>query len=395
MKAELILIGGGLANSLIAFRILLENPEFPLLVVERGASLGADHTWSFHDSDLTVNQRRWIEPLVAHHWGSHELRFPNRRRTIEDGYNSVTSERLHKVVAPALGDRMRLATEVAEVTPGGIVLADGESIEGRAVIDGRGDPGGAHLDVAFQKFLGLFVRLAKPHGLTGPILMDATVEQIDGYRFVYTLPFSDTELLIEDTYYADEPALDRPRLRTGIEDYAKHQGWTIAEITGEEAGVLPIVLGGDIDAFWSEGPAGVARSGMRGAFFHPTTGYSLPEAVQLADEIAAIADLESASLFELTRRRSEELWRRTGYYRLLNRMLFRAAEPEQRYRIFERFYGLSVGLIRRFYAGQLKWTDKLRVLIGKPPVPVLRALGCLAENRGANSTLSSSSGGTQ
>ncbi len=395
MKTELILVGGGLANSLIAYRILMKRPDFPLLVVERGASLGANHTWSFHDSDLTADQRRWMEPLIAHRWSNHELRFPGRRRTISDGYNSVTSERLHGVVAPALGDRIRLGTEVAKVDANAILLADGERIEARAVIDGRGDPGRNHLDIGYQKFLGLFVRLAEPHGLSGPILMDATVEQVDGFRFVYTLPFSDTEALIEDTYYSDEPDLDRNRLRSGIEDYAEKQGWAIAAITGEEAGVLPIVLGGDIDAFWAVGPKGVARSGMRGAFFHPTTGFSLPEAVRLADEIAAIPDLESTALFELTRRHSEELWRRTGYYRLLNRMLFRAAEPELRYRIFERFYGLSGGLIRRFYAGRLKWIDKVRVLIGKPPVPVHRALRCLAENRGPKSTLTTSSGGTQ
>jgi lycopene beta-cyclase len=379
MKTELILVGGGLANSLIAHRILGERPDFPLLVVDRLASLGANHTWSFHDSDLTGEQRRWMEPLIAHRWSSHELRFPRRHRTMNDGYNSVTSEGLHEVVAPVLGSRMRLETEVAEVTPGGIVLANGERINAQAVIDGRGDPGGNHLDIAFQKFLGLFVRLAEPHNLTGPILMDATVEQTDGYRFIYTLPFSDIDLLIEDTYYADGPTLDRPRLRTGIEDYAVEQGWTVAAITGEEKGVLPIVLGGDIEAFWDAGPKGVARSGMRGAFFHPTTGYSLPEGVRLADEIAAIRDLESGSLFELTRSRSEELWRRTGYYRLLNRMLFRAAEPELRYRIFERFYGLAGGLIRRFYAGRLKWTDKVRLLIGRPPVPIHRAIGCVTE----------------
>ena len=386
MTTELILVGGGLANSLIAFRVLSERTDFPLLSVERGASLGANPTWSFHDSDLTAEQRRWIEPLIAHRWSSHELRFPGRRRTMNDAYNSVTSERLHEVVAPALVDRVRLETEVAEVTPGGIVLANGERIEARAVIDGRGDPDGDHLDIAFQKFLGLFIRLAEPHGLEGPILMDATVEQVDGYRFVYTLPFSDTEVLIEDTYYADEPDLDHNRLRSGIEDYAERQGWVIAAITGEEKGVLPITLGGDIDAFWDAGPEGVARSGMRGALFHPTTGYSLPEAVRMADEIASIPDLENAPLYDLTRRLSKELWRRTGYYRLLNRMLFRAAEPEQRYRIFERFYGLSGGLIRRFYSGQMEWTDKIRVLIGKPPVPVHRALKCLFENGGPKTT---------
>ena len=211
--------------------------------------------------------------------------------------------------------------------------------------------------------------------------MDATVSQRDGYRFIYTLPFSDRDLLIEDTYYSDGPELDRDQLRRGIRSYAAVRGWRVAEVTGEEAGVLPIVYGGDIDAYWKAGPPGVARSGMRGAFFHPTTGYSLPDAVALADVVAAHLGLDGPSLFRLTRQRSINHWRRTGYYRLLNRMLFCAAEPDRRYRIFERFYGLSDPLIRRFYAGRLKWTDKVRVLTGKPPVPVLRAIRCLVERR--------------
>ena len=149
--------------------------------------------------------------------------------------------------------------------------------------------------------------------------------------------------------------------------------------------MLPIVLGGDLDAFWREGPAGVARSGMRAALFHPTTGYSLPDAVALAGEIAAAREGDGRALFQLTRQRSSDHWRRTGYYRLLNRMLFQAAEPEQRYRIFERFYGLSEALIHRFYAARLKWTDKVRVLTGRPPVPVLPALRCLlGARRGGN-----------
>jgi len=54
-------------------------------------------------------------------------------------------------------------------------------------------------------------------------------------------------------------------------------------------------------------------------------------------------------------------------------MLFRAAEPEERYRILERFYRLDAGLIARFYAGQSSLLDRARVLAGKPPVPVGRA----------------------
>ncbi len=394
MKQGLVLVGGGLANCLIAYRILAETPEFPLLVIERGPTLGGNHTWSFHDSDLTSDQRAWLQPFVAHSWPRHELRFPRLRRVMDGGYNSVTSDRLHEVVGGVLGDRVRLDAEVKELTPTTIRLRGGESIETRAVIDGRGDPGGDHLEIGYQKFVGLFVRLAADHGLDDPILMDATVEQRDGYRFVYTLPFSDRDLLIEDTYYSNGPRIDREELRRGILSYAAAQGWRIAEVTGEESGVLPIVYGGDIDAYWEAGPPGVARSGMRGAFFQPTTGYSLPDAVALADVVAANRELDGGALFQLTRERSMNHWRRTGYYRLLNRMLFCAAEPDQRYRIFERFYGLSDPLIRRFYAGRLKWTDKVRVLTGKPPVPVLRALRCLIDRRSAagRSTMDRSGG---
>ena len=224
MKAQIVLVGGGLANSLIAYRILSEDPVFELLVIEHGATLGGNHTWSFHDSDLAPAQRKWIQPLIIQSWGMHELRFPNRRRVIQGGYNTVSSDRLHEVVGPALGERVLFRAEAVEVAPDRVRLADGTEIEARAVIDGRGDPGGRHLEVGYQKFVGLFVRLAADHGLEGPVLMDATVEQRDGYRFVYTLPFSARDLLIEDTYYSDGPGLDREGLRDEIRAYASSPG---------------------------------------------------------------------------------------------------------------------------------------------------------------------------
>jgi lycopene beta-cyclase len=60
-------------------------------------------------------------------------------------------------------------------------------------------------------------------------------------------------------------------------------------------------------------------------------------------------------------------------------MLFRAARPGERYRVLERFYGLPEALIARFYAARLTRFDKLRILTGKPPVPLAAALRCIAE----------------
>jgi len=179
--------------------------------------------------------------------------------------------------------------------------------------------------------------------------------------------------MVEDTYYTDSPVLDRPELKRRIADYIRSRGWTVTAVVAEEEGVLPIALDGDIDAFWADGEP-VARAGLLGALFHPVTGYSLPDAVRLARLITTLEDLSSAALRTMTEAHSKDLWRDRAFYRLLNRMLFRAADPGERWRVFQRFYGLSDGVLRRFYAGRSTLLDKARILTGKPPVPFGRAL---------------------
>jgi lycopene beta-cyclase len=62
---------------------------------------------------------------------------------------------------------------------------------------------------------------------------------------------------------------------------------------------------------------------------------------------------------------------------MLDTMLFKAAEPDERYKILERFYRLDPRLIGRFYAGRSTMLDKVRVLTGKPPVPLGRAVAAI------------------
>jgi lycopene beta-cyclase len=379
--ADVVLVGGGLANSLIALRLRALRPEVGVLLLERDERLGGRHTWSFHADDLAPDEHAWVAPLVAHSWPRQDVRFPAYSRRLETAYFSITSESLRAVVEKTLGEGVRTGVEVAGVGADGVALGDGTWIAAGAVVDGRGDPGRAHLELGFQKFLGRTFALEAPHGLEGPVLMDATVPQTEGFRFLYTLPFGERRLLVEDTRYSDAPGFERDALRAAIGAYAFSQGWRVAGVEEEEEGCLPIVLDGDIEAFWGSGPPGVARSGMRAALFHPTTGYSLPEAVRLADAIAVSPDLRGPALYALTRERSREAWRRGRFFRLLNRMLYRAAKPEERYRVLEHFYRLPQPLVGRFYAGRPTWGDKLRVVSGRPPVPVGKALRALLAPR--------------
>ena len=134
------------------------------------------------------------------------------------------------------------------------------------------------------------------------------------------------------------------------------------------------MIGGNFDAYWRSGGAKVAKAGARAALFHPTTGYSLPDAVRLAIAIADAPDLSGAALHDLTYDHAKAAWDDRRFYRMLDAMLFRAADPDARYRVLERFYRLRPGLIGRFYAARSTLADKLRVLTGRPPVPFWRAV---------------------
>lgn len=377
-----VLAGGGLANCLIAWRLAQLRPDVPLALLERGAALGGNHTWSFHGGDLEPAQLEWVRPLVTHAWDAQTVRFPDYERRLRTPYYSITSGRLHAAVAAALGARARLNCNIDEVAPESVRLASGELVAGALVIDGRGAPPIRGFDLAWQKFLGMEVDLARPHGLDAPVLMDATVAQLDGYRFVYVLPLAPRRLLIEDTYYSDSPDLRIEELRERVREYAGARGFELAGVVREETGVLPIVLDGDAERFWEEAGVAVPRAGMRAMLFHHTTGYSLPDAVRLADRIAAMPELASAPVAALIREIALGRWREQRFFRLLNRLMFRAAAPAERYRTLQHFYRLPEPVINRFYAGRPHPLDAFRVLSGRAPVPVLRALRVMAGGAG-------------
>jgi lycopene beta-cyclase len=306
--------------------------------------------------------------------------FPGLERTLSSGYASISSERFHDVLLEHLSDSVRLSAPVATLTPTEVRLVSNEVLQATAVLDGRGYRASPYIGLGFQKFLGQEVQLAYPHGLSGPIIMDATVPQTEGYRFIYVLPLAVNRVLIEDTYYADGQTVDPSQLRENIARYATDRGWTIHAVIREEQGVLPITLSGDIEAFWDE-TGEVPPTGLAAGLFHATTGYSLPEAVRLAELIASLPRLDATTLLNTIRHHALQRWRTYGFFRLLNRMLFLAGQPQHRYRVMRRFYGLSEPLIQRFYAGQLKPRDKLRILVGKPPVPLREALSAALASR--------------
>jgi lycopene beta-cyclase len=360
------LVGGGLQNALIAMALLTRRPGTRIAMIERDVRLGGNHIWCFHAGDVTPQDREFVDPLVVHRWNGYSVRFPGRTRELALPYAAVTCAVLHDVVsarlARASGCELITGTGAIELGAGAVVLEDGRRLEARAVIDSRGpDPDANAGSAGYQKFLGQELELASPHRLARPVIMDATVAQDGGFRFFYTLPLSPHRLLVEETFFADTPELDRDGLRRNIAGYARQRGYDVSRVVREETGILPMPWRGR----YEPDAKGVLVAGYRGGWFHPATGYSFPVAVRVADQVSRTApgDMLGKGLRVLA---ADTARQRTFAYRL-NELLFGWFAPDQRYHVFERFYGLPEATIQRFYGLAMNRGDRARILLGRPP----------------------------
>ena len=362
---DVLLVGGGLQNCLIALALLDRRPAARVAIVEQGERLCGNHTWSFHAADVPAEATTFIEPLVVSRWPGYDVAFPTFTRSLDSPYATITSERLRAVVearlAAAKGSILLTGRTARRVEASSVVLDDGSVLSGALVVDARGplqragDEAGGH-----QKFVGLELLLAEPSPVTRPLLMDARVPQTDGFRFFYVLPFDPLRVLVEETYFSDTPALDTRACDRAILEYARCAGMRVAGIRRRESGVLPMPTKAGLPP--RAGSPLIA--GYAGGWFHPATAYSFPVALRLALHLARSMDEPFGAAWQ---RLVAEHRTQFRYATWLNRLLFGAFRPDTRSGAFERFYRCDEATIARFYALQTTRMDRVQMLCGRPP----------------------------
>jgi lycopene beta-cyclase len=363
---DLVLVGGGLQNGLIALSALHNSPGCRIALIEAEPALAGNHTWCVHAEDVPDSARSWFEPLIVKRWPGYDVRFPGLSRTLHSPYAVVTSTHFARVVQSALeasvGCQVLTGKRAVRIDAAAIELDDGSVVRGKLVVDARGpDASAVGSRSGFQKFVGLELETERPHGVPRPLLMDATCSQQDGFRFFYVLPLAENRLLVEETRFSRSPALDVPAARAAVQAYAASLV-SVTRCLREERGILPMPWA---DASVVRTSASPLCAGYRGGYFHPATGYSLPAALRVATLIGTHATRavfgDEWRAFQ-RRHRAQVL-----YARQLNRLLFTGFAERDMWCVFERFYRLPEDLIARFYALSLSVPDRARVLLGRPP----------------------------
>jgi len=138
-NCDVAIVGGGLAGGLIALALAKKRPGCVIKVIEGGRTLGGNHLWSFFGSDVSAVDRWLVAPLISYGWTKYDIAFPAHARTIKAQYYSIESERFDRVIRDALPeDALMMRRKVLAASPTAVVLADGDRVEAKGVIDCRG-----------------------------------------------------------------------------------------------------------------------------------------------------------------------------------------------------------------------------------------------------------------
>ena len=288
---DFVLVGGGLQSGLLASALKHHHPDARVALIERDQCIGGNHTWSFHPGDVPEVCRTWIEPLIKYRWSGYDVRLGKFQRHVGLPYASIPSSHFERVVSnlfrstegeelgrfgqaslhharyrvrpshqwevdghgglklaetqvaePGSNWQLMTNTDVINVSEETVLTRCGQLIRGRLVIDCRG-PGAEEIQFAgcgYQKFHGFELELEDDWPFEVPVIMESVVDQSDGFRFLYTLPFSSRRILVEDTRFSNTPDCDRQECHDRVKAYLRWHGLSQFQVIREESGVLPM-----------------------------------------------------------------------------------------------------------------------------------------------------------
>jgi len=216
-----------------------------------------------------------------------------------------------------------------------------------------------------QHFGGWYVKASKatfnPEKMR---LMDFQPDQEGDVRFVYVLPFSEKEALVEFTIFSGEKWSER-QYDDAIKTYlAEHWDLDEVEITHREYGGIPMT-----DHSFQRHPGlHVVNLGTAGGQTKPTTGYTFLNIQRDVQQIVKALEETGKPFYTPTP---------SGRFTFYDKLLLYIIQNEGgRVRgIFERLFSRNrFTTILRFLDERTKWWQELPILLRLPWMPFLRAI---------------------
>jgi lycopene beta-cyclase len=213
-----------------------------------------------------------------------------------------------------------------------------------------------------QHFLGWFIRTAEPvFDPEAATFMDFSVPQQGNTRFMYILPFSPTEALVEYTLFSEALLEEREyeeALKTYIESDLNSPTYEILEV---ERGSIPMT----VNDFSKADSAHITHIGIAGGWAKPSTGYTfwnttqkIPRLIEALKKGAAPKVAQPLKFWYYDRLLLDVLARENASGSRVFSMLFQSLDPE---------------VILKFLNEETNLAEDFRIINSSPKAMFIRA----------------------
>jgi lycopene beta-cyclase len=372
---DLVIAGAGLAGlSLAAELASLEFAHLRIALIEPRRQYVRDRTWSYWDLPNALPER-WRH-VAQTRWQQWRVSDPSRciERTGAAAYASIKADAFYaqalQMISAAKHIEWRRPDSVAKVNllADGIELttSTGELLRTKFLFDSR--PPALAQGGWVQQFKGWEVTSRQACFATQCMDLMAFQPSSDGLHFMYCLPYSATQALVESTWIKRADGQDNgdAELRDAL---AKRWACTDYEITFREQGALPLLPN------MSPAHANVVRIGRAGGVLRASTGYAFCASLQHSAALAKSLDQHFLKQQKLQDWQAPA-FKTSALDAWMDEVLFRALERDwqQAPRYFvDMFERVPADVLTRFLHGACGWKDRIAVMRALPPMPFVQA----------------------
>ncbi|NHN25658.1 lycopene cyclase [Flavobacterium jejuense] len=367
-----IFTGSGLSALMIVYEMILSG-KFKgksILLLDKDSKKINDRTWCFWDETTlfdSIISKKWQAALFTNNNFKKELKIqPYEYKMIKgiDFYNFVFQEiSKHKEISfltedvvsfEDLGNQCHIKTEYQEFTADKVF----NSIFYSEIVTSQNK-----YPLLQQHFIGWFIKTKEAvFNQDAATFMDFSIEQKGNTRFMYVLPTSKTEALLEYTLFSKD-LLSIEEYEEAIVNYIQKLGIYDYEIIEKEYGNIPMTS----YEFWKHNTKNIVNIGSAGGWTKASTGFTFKNATKKSKALVTFLQ-KDADFTQFYKK--DKFWL---YDLLFIDVLFKNNALGSK--VFSALFkkGNPI-LIFRFLDEETSFLEDLRVMWKCPKIPFMKAL---------------------
>jgi len=293
-----IFTGSGLSALMTVYEMLLSGKfnDKSILLIDENTKKTNDRTWCFWDEDNLFDEiasKKWNQAVFANEKFNRVLELTPYQ------YKKINGLDFYELILKKISEHKNIhflnqkVVDFSELGNHCIVKTEQETFTCNKIFNSIYNPEVVTAQNKFpliqQHFVGWFIKSKEavftPYCAT---FMDFSVEQKGNTRFMYVLPTSENEALLEYTLFSKD-LLSKAAYESEIHNYIENLGITEYEILEKEQGNIPMTC----YPFWKHNTKNIINIGSAGGWTKASTGYTFKSASKKSKALVQFLKSES------------------------------------------------------------------------------------------------------